>query len=97
MLCGYKVLEEMFYKEFYDNAPDMFISVDHLTQKIIKVNQACLDTLGYNHDELLSLNSVAEIYHPDCNEVRKEMMENYKKVGNLKDIELILLHKFRNI
>lgn len=83
----------MFYKEFYDNAPDMFISVNYLTQKIIKVNQACLDTLGYTHDELLSLHSVAEIYHPDCNEARREMMENYKKVGNLKDIELILLHK----
>jgi len=82
-----------FYKNFYDNAPDMFICVDRISQKIIECNQACSDKLGYTKEELLNMESVARIYHQDCYEDRLRMVELYDRTGVVNDMELILLNK----
>lgn len=83
-----------FYKNFYDNAPDMFICVDRISQKIIECNQACSDKLGYTKEELLNMESVARIYHQDCYEDRLRMVELYDRTGVVNDMELILLNKW---
>lgn len=71
----------------------MFICVDRMSQKIIECNQACSDKLGYTKEELLNMDSVAQIYHQDCYEDRLRMVELYDRTGVVNDMELILLTK----
>jgi len=58
----------------------MFVSVNALTEKIIECNQALIDTLGYTKEELLNLDSIAELYHPESLSIREEVILR-KKTG----------------
>ena len=52
------------YRTIYDHAPDMHLSVEAGTGRVIECNQTLLDTLGYSKDEVLA-KTVADMYHPD--------------------------------
>jgi len=53
----------------------MFVSVNALTEKIIECNQALIDTLGYTKEELLNLDSIAELYHPESLSIRDAIIQ----------------------
>ena len=42
------------YRTIYDHAPDMHLSVEAGTGRVIECNQTLLDTLGYSKDEVLA-------------------------------------------
>ncbi|MBL0941225.1 MAG: PAS domain-containing protein [Alphaproteobacteria bacterium] len=71
--------EKIFYEDFYENAPDMFLSINTPIRNILKCNQTLIDKLGYTQEELLKM-KVTDLYHPDCIEkshaLRKEFIEN---------------------
>ncbi len=71
----------------------MFVSVNALTDKIIECNQALIDTLGYTKEELLNLDSIAELYHPESLSVRDTIIQEYRQKGVVKDKEVILRKK----
>ena len=71
----------------------MFVSVNALNEKIIECNQALIDTLGYTKEELLALDSIAELYHPDSLSTRDIILREYKQKGIVKDKEVILKKK----
>jgi PAS domain S-box-containing protein len=71
--------QEAFYEDFYENAPDMFLSIDTHLRKIIKCNQTLVNTLGYTKEELLNMD-IINLYHPNSLEksyfLRNEMIKN---------------------
>lgn len=82
--------------ELYDNAPDMFLSVDAKTGNIIFCNQTTADQLGYSKDEIIG-KSIFDFYHPDSlNEARKAL-QIFKTTGKISDVELQILKKNGNV
>ena len=81
------------YRHLYDNAPDMFYSVDPATAAIIKCNQTAADTLGYTKKELVG-RSVFDIYAPESAEYAEEtLFPRFKKTGEISEEELVMKTK----
>ncbi len=80
------------YEDFYENAPDMYISVDAETANILRCNQAVVDTLGYDKSEIIG-RKVFDMYHPDCMEDVQKAFQSFVETGVVHDIELILMLK----
>ena len=80
------------YTDLYENAPDMYASVDADTGFIIGCNRTLADNLGYHKDEIIG-RPVFEIYHPDCQEDVKQTFRLFLKIGAVHNRELQLLRK----
>lgn len=83
------------YQELYDNAPDMMLSIDVKTKKVIECNAKLLNTLGFEKTEFIG-KTLKEIYHKKdhskLNKVLKSLIEK-KKVD---DERLTILTKDGN-
>ena len=80
------------YKDLYDYAPDMFISLDVVTGRIIECNRTFLMTTGYSKDEILGRH-FSEIYDPQCEEEIKKLFLRCVEIGEVKESELRLRRK----
>ena len=80
------------YQDFYDNAPDMFASVDRSTQRIIQCNQTLATALDYRKQEIMG-RPMPELYHPDCQEDRKEAARLFAETGEVSGAQLQLRRK----
>ena len=77
------------YRDLYDNAPDMFLSVEGNTALIIDCNKTVLDVTGYTRDELIG-SPVQMIYHPDCAEQSRAAFQTFMASKSLHNVELLL-------
>ena len=80
------------YEDLYDNAPDMFASVDATTGTITQCNRTLADALGYAKEELVG-HSVFELYDPDCLPGDDSALEDFRGMGQVRDAELRLRRK----
>jgi len=80
------------YQDLYENAPDMFISVDAKTATILQCNQTVSRNLGYNKDEIIG-KPIFYVYHPDCVEDVKKAFATFLKTGVVRNYELQLKRK----
>jgi diguanylate cyclase (GGDEF)-like protein/PAS domain S-box-containing protein len=80
------------YQDFYDHAPDLFMSVDAVTGRIIQCNTTLAAAIGYEKEELMGRHSF-ELYHPDCLESAQKAFEVFVKTGEVHDAELQLKRK----
>lgn len=80
------------YADLYDNAPDMYASVDAETALIRQCNQTLADNLGYLKEEIIG-RPIFDIYHPDCRETAKRALHTFRETGKVRDIELQLKRK----
>lgn len=81
------------YQDLYNNAPDMFASVDASTEKIIQCNETFIKATGFSRKEIIG-RSIFDIYHPDCLErVKKDVFPQFIKTGEIKNEELQLVRK----
>lgn len=80
------------YQDLFDNAPDMYASVDAETTKIIECNRTLTTTLGYTKEELIG-RSVFDIYHPDCLSDAREHFLVFVETGYVHDEERQLRRK----
>ena len=81
------------YQDLYDNAPDMFASVDATTARIVKCNNALAVATGYSKDELLALPHISNLYHPDSETERKKVFADFVEGREVHDVELFLKRK----
>jgi PAS domain S-box-containing protein len=58
-------ISEARYHDLYESAPDMFLSVDAQTRKIVECNQTTAANTGYRKEEIIGRH-VSEMYHPEC-------------------------------
>ncbi len=80
------------YEDLYDNAPDMFVSVDAKTAKILQCNQTLAKALGYSKDEVVG-HPIFSVYHPDSLEDAKKTFKSFAETGVVDNVELQLKRK----
>ncbi len=80
---------EQKYRDLYDNAPDMFCSVDTETGRIVHCNRMLLTKTGYGKEEVLGRH-IFDMYHADSLEDVRRASESLYQTGALSDIELQL-------
>jgi PAS domain S-box-containing protein len=78
--------EEKYY-QLYNNAPDIFFSVDPETKLIIQCNQALIANLGYSKEEIIGC-PVFDLFHPDCMAEARSAFETFKKTGQIRNAEV---------
>lgn len=76
-------------RDFFDNAPDMFVSVDAETARIRDCNDTLLGALGYRRDEVVG-HPVTRLYHPDCAEEVRRAFDSFRNTGHASSDELFL-------
>jgi len=84
------------YCDLYDNAPDMYLSVDTQTMTIKQCNQTLVDKLGYETDsgkDNIIGQSIFDVYHPDCHEELKRTCKIFMETGKISNISLLLQDK----
>jgi PAS domain S-box-containing protein len=84
------------YQDLYDNAPDMFISVDSETATIISCNQTLADALDYKKEEIIG-RPIFDVYAPDsAKRVKEVVFQLFLKTGSIQGEELQLQRKDRS-
>lgn len=84
-----------YFQDFYENAPDMFLSVagdDLENVRVSHCNNTVVQKLGYTKEEILSM-PLYELYHPDCRENAKELRKFFLKHGYISNWEIQLMKK----
>ncbi len=80
---------EQKYEDLYDQAPDMFVSVDAETAAIVECNQTLCDKLGYSKEEIRG-QPIFMVYHEDCMDAVQRAFESFVQTGEVNNAELIL-------
>ena len=80
------------FQKLYDFAPEMMLSVDAKTGKIVECNLTTCNKLGYSKQELIG-KSVAEIYHEDTRKKVEMLFGKFKRVGKLSSERLVAVSK----
>ena len=78
---------EVRYQDLYEHAPDMYLSVEPQTGRILQCNQTVERLTGFARHDLLG-RPVFELYHPDCLDAAKQIMHQFMQTGNVHDAEL---------
>lgn len=86
-----KMSEEK-YHDLYENAPDMFASIDARAAEILICNQTMATALDYSKDDIIG-RTIFEFYHPDCIDAAKKSFQLFVKTGEGDDNELRIVRK----
>ncbi len=88
-----KVLKESEerFRLLYERAPLSYQSLDKMGC-IVEVNQAWLDTLGYNRKEVIG-KSFGDFLHPDWTDHFKENFSRFKAIGEVLGLEFEMVKK----
>lgn len=80
------------YIDLYENAPDMYASVDAVTRRVIDCNQTLASALGYSKDEIIG-REASELYHPDSRDAAQMAFMLFQRTGAVTGMELLLQRK----
>ncbi|MEO0374030.1 MAG: PAS domain S-box protein [Cyanobacteria bacterium P01_A01_bin.17] len=80
------------YQDLYENAPEMYVSVDAKSKKILRCNQTLVQALGYSQAEILE-RSILDVYHPDCLPQVEVAFQQFVQMGSVQDAQLQLQRK----
>lgn len=80
------------YIDLYDNAPDMYGSVDAKNAILHNCNQTFADELGYSKQEIIG-QPIFDRYHPDCMAGVNKAFQQFIETGVVRDEELQLKRK----
>lgn len=82
-----KTEAESRYADLYENAPDMFASVETDTGKVIQCNQTIADRLGYSKEEIIGA-PITQFYPADDLGAVKKIFNQFVETGVVNDAEL---------
>jgi two-component system cell cycle sensor histidine kinase/response regulator CckA len=77
---------EQKYQDLYDNAPEMMLSADMTTGKVVECNLTTARKTGFSKEEIIG-RSITELYHPDCLDRVRQSIRDFKEKGELHDVE----------
>ena len=80
------------YSDLYNNAPDMYVSVEITTRRIIECNHTFAQKLGYTKTEVMA-QSFLDFYHPDSQEKAITTLQELLQSGHIEDVELQMQRK----
>ncbi len=84
--------ENEILRDFFENAPDMFVCVCAETRTIKRCNDTLVRVLGWQRDEIVG-NSIFSVYHPDCLKAVEAAFLTFQQTGAVHSNELSLLTK----
>ena len=77
------------YQDLYDNAPDMYASVDAQTHQVLRCNKTLCQALGFRKEDILN-RSIFSLYHPDCHPEVEKAFNTFAKAGTVQDAQFQL-------
>jgi PAS domain S-box-containing protein len=80
------------YQDLYDNAPDMFASIDAATGRILQCNRTLAVVTGYSKEAIIG-RPIFDMYHPDCMDKARKAFNSFVATGQVHDAELQLKKK----
>ncbi len=80
------------YVDLYDNAPDMYASVEAATALVLQCNQTVANKLGYRKDEMIG-QPIFALYHADCMDKVQAAFKSFIETGVVHNAELQLRKK----
>lgn len=80
---------EQKYQDLYENAPDMYVTVDVATSRIVECNQTLATATGYHKHELVG-RSVLDLHEPGCVKEVGEAFDSFRKTGEFPGGEFVL-------
>ncbi|HEY6095878.1 MAG TPA: PAS domain S-box protein [Gallionellaceae bacterium] len=80
--------EEKFH-DLFENAPDMFVSVETGSGRIIECNQTLVRKTGYSKEEIIG-RSILDMYHQDCHDLLRPLFLAFMETGEAHAEELQL-------
>lgn len=87
-------MEELeFYKDFFENAPDLFVSIDPTTAKVKNCNLTLVKTLGYAQKSEIIGRQIFELYHEDCLPDVEKAFQLFRTEGKVDNFRLKLKKK----
>ncbi len=84
--------EKAQYLDLYDNAPDMFASIDATSEKVTECNQTLATALGFSKAEIIGRDA-AELYHPESRDAARVALSLFQRTGTVSGMELLLQRK----
>ena len=79
-----------FYQHFFDEAPDMFASVDPKTATIKYCNRTLCDRLGYEKEAVIG-RPLKELYHPNSHREMHRVFELFVEFGEAESNHMQLM------
>jgi PAS domain S-box-containing protein len=79
------------FRQFFKNIPD-YCYIISAEGNILHINEAALKTLGYKREELIG-KPLATIYAPESWSKMKALFDQWKKEGEIKNEEVVILTK----
>jgi PAS domain S-box-containing protein len=83
---------ELLYLDLYDNAPDLLLSVESSSGRIIQCNKTLLRVLGYDESEVIG-HHVMSLYHPESRVFVQRLFDQFLQTGSIEDVELLVRKK----
>jgi PAS domain S-box-containing protein len=80
------------YQDLYENAPDMFVSVDAISGTIVECNETLSRAVGYTKAELIG-RPIIDMYHADSQEAAKKAFQSFVTTGQVNEAALALKRK----
>ncbi len=77
------------YLDLYENAPDMFISMDVRTQRVIECNRTFLDSTGFQKHWVID-KQMDELFDPSSRIELRRAFREFLASGHVSDVELRL-------
>jgi diguanylate cyclase (GGDEF)-like protein/PAS domain S-box-containing protein len=77
------------YRDLYDHAPDMLMSIEACHGTIIDCNQTLLNNTGYTRQEVIGL-SIFKLYHPDSAELARAAFQKFRTAKEIHGVQLQL-------
>ena len=78
------------YLDLYENAPDMFISLDVGSQRVIECNRTFLDSTGFQKDQVIDKHMYG-LLDPDTHTEARRAFRDFLRTGHVSDVEMRLL------
>ena len=83
---------EASYQDLYERAPDMYLSIEATTGRVLKCNQALVEATGYTKAEIVG-QPVSRLYHADCPAASRHAVPALFTSGEVREAELQLQRK----
>jgi PAS domain S-box-containing protein len=84
--------KDISFRNFYDNSPNIYISVSPKNGIILDCNDTFLSETGFLKEEVIGL-SIFKIYHADCIHEVKKLKEQFAKSSKVTNEKLIIQKK----
>lgn len=78
------------YHDFYENAPDMYLSIDVQSGAVADCNATTASKTGFRKAEIIGRPLLA-LYHPACHARARQAFQTFLATGEVRDVELQIL------